>query len=65
MKFYSTNNKDLNEVLDYENYDTEIYDYFNLQVGYSSANDDCFIIPKNHVDFGYFNQNISRKSHDD
>ena len=44
--------KDLNEVLDYENYDTEIYDYFNLQVGYSSANDDCFIIPKNHVDFG-------------
>ena len=26
---------DLNNVLDYEKYDTEIYEYFNLQIGYS------------------------------
>ena len=44
--------KDLDEVLDYENYDTEIYDYFNLQVGYASGEDDCFIFPKGHIDSG-------------
>ncbi len=44
--------KDLNEVLDYENYDTEIYDYFNLQIGYASGDEDCFVFPKNHTDSG-------------
>tara|TARA_Y100001968_G_scaffold157036_1_gene143481 strand:- start:351 stop:1436 length:1086 start_codon:yes stop_codon:yes gene_type:complete len=44
--------KDLNEVLDYENYDTEIYDYFNLQIGYASGDEDCFVFPKDHIDSG-------------
>jgi choline monooxygenase len=44
--------KDLNEVLDYENYDTEIYDYFNLQIGYATGEEDCFAFPKEHVDNG-------------
>jgi len=44
--------KDLDQVLDYENYDAEIYDYFNLQVGYASSEDDCFVFPKGHVDSG-------------
>jgi len=44
--------KDLNEVLDYESYDTEIYDYFNLQIGYASGKEDCFIYPKGHIDSG-------------
>jgi choline monooxygenase len=44
--------KDLNEVLDYENYDTEIYDYFNLQIGYASGDEDCFAFPKDHIDSG-------------
>ena len=44
--------KDLNEILDYNSYETEIYDHCNLQIGYSNNTDDCFIFPKNHVDYG-------------
>jgi len=44
--------KDLDQILDYENYDTEIYDYFNLQLGYASGKDDCFIFPEGHIDSG-------------
>ena len=44
--------KDLNEVLDYNNYDTEIDEYFNLQIGYAKNKDECFEIPKEHKDFG-------------
>ena len=44
--------KDLNEILDYNSYETEIYDHCNLQIGYSNQKDDCFIFPKNHKDYG-------------
>ena len=44
--------KDLNEVLDYNNYDTEIDEYFNLQIGYAKNKEECFQIPKDHKDFG-------------
>ena len=44
--------KDLNEVLDYNNYDTEIDEYFNLQIGYAKNEDECFTIPKKHKDYG-------------
>ncbi|MDC0622621.1 aromatic ring-hydroxylating dioxygenase subunit alpha [Flavobacteriaceae bacterium] len=44
--------KDLNEILDCNSYETEIYDHCNLQIGYSNNTDDCFIFPKNHVDYG-------------
>ena len=48
---------DLNNVLDYEKYDTEIYEYFNLQIGYSKDGDDAvFNFPKDHPDY---NKNIS------
>ena len=43
--------KDLNEVLDYNNYDTEVDTYFNLQIGYSKNQDECFKIPQNHQDY--------------
>ena len=44
--------KDLNDVLDYNNYDTEIYEYYNIQIGYSKKDEECFTIPKNHKDYG-------------
>ena len=44
--------KDLNDVLDYNNYDTEIYEYYNIQIGYSKKDEECFKIPKNHKDYG-------------
>ncbi|MCX6275934.1 MAG: Rieske 2Fe-2S domain-containing protein [Bacteroidetes bacterium] len=43
---------DLNKILDYKNYSTEIYDYCNLQVGVSDESHECFELPKDHVDFG-------------
>ena len=42
----------LNQVLDYNNYETEIYKYFNLQIGYAKKQDQCFNIPKGHKDYG-------------
>ena len=42
----------LNEVLDYGNYTTEIYDYFNLQIGYSDGSDEVFDFPEGHIDYG-------------
>lgn len=44
--------KDLNEVLDYNIYKTEIYNYCNLQIGYSDDNTDVFDLPKDHIDHG-------------
>ena len=43
---------DLNEALDYGNYKTEIYDHFNLQIGYTDSSDDIFTLPEDHIDFG-------------
>jgi len=38
--------KDLNEILDYNSYETEIYDHCNLQIDYNNQKDYCFIFPK-------------------
>ena len=42
----------LNAVLDYGSYKTEIYQYCNLQIGYSDDAKDVFDLPKNHIDYG-------------
>ena len=44
--------KGLNAALDYGNYTTLVYDYFNLQIGYSENSDDVFDLPAGHVDEG-------------
>tara|TARA_B110000914_G_scaffold100231_1_gene88197 strand:+ start:1900 stop:2988 length:1089 start_codon:yes stop_codon:yes gene_type:complete len=44
--------KDLNDILDYHNYTTEIYDHCNLQIGYSEDDSEVFDLPKEHVDYG-------------
>lgn len=44
--------EDLNSVLDYGSYKTEIYDYCNLQIGYSSDANEVFDLPKDHLDYG-------------
>lgn len=43
---------DLNDVLDYGNYTTEIYDHFNLQVGYANSGEFSFDLPADHPDYG-------------
>ena len=43
---------DLNAVLDFENYDVEIFKYSNLQIGVASDNDICFDLPKESPDYG-------------
>ena len=43
---------DLNNILDYGDYDTEIYENYNLQVGYAKDGEETFDIPESHVDFG-------------
>ena len=44
---------DLNDVLDYEKYDTEIDEYFNVQIGYAKDGDESiFNFPKDHQDYG-------------
>lgn len=44
--------EDLDAVLDYGSYDTILYDYCNLQIGYAEGSEEVFDLPKNHVDFG-------------
>ncbi len=43
---------DLNAVIDYGSYTTEIFKYSNLQVGTAKDNEDCFDIPSSSPDFG-------------
>ena len=43
---------DLNAVLDFNNYDVEIFKYSNLQLGIASDNDICFDLPKSSKDYG-------------
>jgi choline monooxygenase len=43
---------DLNTVLDYGAYETEIDDYFNVQIGYAKDGDNIFDFPKGHQDYG-------------
>ncbi len=44
--------KDLNAILDYESYTTELYDHMNLQIGYATGADQPFDLPKDHEDYG-------------
>lgn len=43
---------DLNAVLDYGNYTTEVYEYCNLQIGYADGSDEVFDLPEDHIDYG-------------
>ncbi len=43
---------DLNNILDYGDYDTEIFENYNLQVGYAKDGEEIFNIPESHIDFG-------------
>lgn len=42
----------LNESLAFEEYDYELYDHCNLQLGIAKENELCFNIPKGHLDYG-------------
>jgi choline monooxygenase len=42
----------LNKVLDYGNYETKIFDYCNLQIGYSDEANEVFDLPRGHIDEG-------------
>ena len=44
--------EDLNKVLDYGSYETEIYKYCNLQIGYTDDATETFDLPENHIDYG-------------
>ena len=44
--------EDLNKLLDYKSYKTEIYDYCNLQIGYTDDATEVFDLPKDHIDYG-------------
>ncbi len=44
--------EDLNEVLDYSNYETVIYPYLNLQIGYAEGTEEIFDFPADHMDAG-------------
>jgi choline monooxygenase len=44
--------KDLNAVLDYNNYATLLYDHCNLQIGYAKDGEEIFDLPTNHIDHG-------------
>ncbi|WP_460220721.1 aromatic ring-hydroxylating oxygenase subunit alpha [Psychroserpens sp. MEBiC05023] len=43
---------DLNAVLDYGTYKTEVYEYCNLQIGYTDNAEEVFDLPKDHIDYG-------------
>lgn len=44
--------EDLNKVLDYGSYTTEIYKYCNLQIGYTNNAGETFDLPQGHLDHG-------------
>lgn len=43
---------DLNKVLDYGSYRTEIYQYCNLQIGFADEATETFDLPEDHIDYG-------------
>lgn len=43
---------DLNQVLDYGDYSTEIFDFCNVQIGYADDPKVCFDLPEGHIDYG-------------
>jgi choline monooxygenase len=42
----------LNEALEYEEYETECFDYCNLQLGVAKGGEDCFDLPPDSPDYG-------------
>jgi choline monooxygenase len=44
--------EELSKVLDYGSYKTEIYDYCNLQIGYTDDATEVFDLPEGHPDYG-------------
>ena len=44
--------EDLNAVLDYGNYKTEVYDHCNVQIGYADGAEEVFDLPEGHIDYG-------------
>jgi choline monooxygenase len=42
----------LSSAIDFKNYDYEIYEYHNLQLGIVKSGEPCFDIPKGHQDYG-------------
>ena len=42
----------LNDALEFDNYDYEIFPYCNLQLGIGKENEPCFDIPEGHPDYG-------------
>ena len=44
--------KDLNSVIDYSNYETEVFENAVLQIRYAIDDEECFVIPSNHQDYG-------------
>jgi len=43
---------DLNNIIDYQHYTTEIFPYSNLQIGYGKKMEDCFDLPPTCPDYG-------------
>jgi choline monooxygenase len=44
--------EELNKVLDYGSYKTEIYEHCNLQIGYTDDATEVFDLPEGHIDYG-------------
>ena len=44
--------KELNKVINFEDYQTEIFSYSNLQLAESDSEQTCFDLPENSLDFG-------------
>ncbi|MAW20969.1 MAG: choline monooxygenase [Flavobacteriales bacterium] len=44
--------KELNSVLNYKDYEVEVFPYSSLQIGYGKNEDDCFDLPESSADFG-------------
>lgn len=42
----------LNQAVDYGSYESIIYDYCNLQIGYSKNDTEIFDLPEGHIDYG-------------
>ena len=43
---------DLNAVIDYGNYSTELFEFSNLQLGIAKDAEDCFVLPESSPDYG-------------
>ncbi len=44
--------EDLSKALDYGSYTTEVYDYCNVQIGYTDDATEVFDLPEGHIDYG-------------